>query len=378
MHRSYEMTRNWLLESGISVSNSSDQNHGGVHSFFDEKKNEFAFLYPEITGYFISTMRFLYEHEKNEKFVKLAKASSNWLIQLYEKHGGIIQGISRQGVPQKLAYSFDTGICSKGLLDCFAITKEEKFLEYAKKLNQWILNETIENNGFVKPTKNLQTNEFEEDTNVWYKRSGCLHIKLTIPLLQQYMITKNESLLETATKIADSIPAYQNDDGSIFLHTDSKIINLHTMCYALEGLIHTYMITRNEDYISRCKKAITWCDQQVQDDGSIDLWFNSKHHSKSSYPIAQLIRLKILVAKLDGSSLDETVRRLESFLLSLQAQNDDTKINGGFYEEFNKSVFGWKKTLKVNSWASMFSLQALYWLENFSNIDLNDEYELLF
>ncbi len=378
MHRSYEMTRNWLLESGISVSNSSDQNHGGVHSFFDEKKNEFAFLYPEITGYFISTMRFLYEHEKNEKFVKLAKASSNWLIQLYEKHGGIIQGISRQGVPQKLAYSFDTGICSKGLLDCFAITKEEKFLEYAKKLNQWILNETIENNGFVKPTKNLQTNEFEEDTNVWYKRSGCLHIKLTIPLLQQYMITKNESLLETATKIADSIPAYQNDDGSIFLHTDSKIINLHTMCYALEGLIHTYMITRNEDYISRCKKAITWCDQQVQDDGSIDLWFNSKHHSKSSYPIAQLIRLKILVAKLDGSSLDETVRRLESFLLSLQAQNDDTKINGGFYEEFNKSVFGWKKTLKVNSWASMFSLQALYWLENFSSIDLNDEYELLF
>ena len=378
MHRSYEMTRNWLLESGISVSNSSDQNHGGVHSFFDEKKNEFAFLYPEITGYFISTMRFLYEHEKNEKFVKLAKASSNWLIQLYEKHGGIIQGISRQGVPQKLAYSFDTGICSKGLVDCFAITKEEKFLEYAKKLNQWILNETIENNGFVKPTKNLQTNEFEEDTNVWYKRSGCLHIKLTIPLIQQYMITKNESLLETATKIADSISAYQNDDGSIFLHTDSKIINLHTMCYALEGLIHTYMITRNEDYISRCKKAITWCDQQVQDDGSIDLWFNSKHHSKSSYPIAQLIRLKILVAKLDGSSLDETVRRLESFLLSLQAQNDDTKINGGFYEEFNKSVFGWKKTLKVYSWASMFSLQALYWLENFSSIDLNDEYELLF
>jgi len=378
MDPSYEMTRNWLLESGICVSNSSDQNHGGVHSFFDEKKNEFAFLYPEITGYFISTMRFLYEHEKNEKFVKLAKASSNWLIQLYEKHGGIIQGISRQGVPQKLAYSFDTGICSKGLLDCFAITKEEKFLEYAKKLNQWILNETIENNGFVKPTKNLQTNEFEEDTNVWYKRYGCLHIKLTIPLLQQYMITKNESLLETATKIADSISAYQNDDGSIFLHTDSKIINLHTMCYALEGLIHTYMITRNEDYISRCKKAITWCDQQVQDDGSIDLWFNSKHHSKSSYPIAQLIRLKILVAKLDGSSLDETVRRLESFLLSLQAQNDDTKINGGFYEEFNKSVFGWKKTLKVNSWASMFSLQALYWLENFSSIDLNDEYELLF
>ena len=62
----------------------------------------------------------------------------------------------------------------------------------------------------------------------------------------------------------------------------------------------------------------------------------------------------------------------------IEEHNNDKKINGGFYEEFHKSVFGWKKTLKVNSWASMFSLQALYWLENFSTIDLNEEYELLY
>ena len=378
MDPSYEMTRNWLLKSGIFVSDSSDHNYGGVYSFFDEEKNEFAFLYPEITGYFISTMRFLYEHEKNEKFVKMAKASSNWLIRLYEEHGGIIQGISTNGIPQKYAYSFDTGICSKGLLDCFAITKEEKFLEYAKKLNQWILNETIESNGFVKPTKNLQTNRFEEDTKVWYKRSGCLHIKLVIPLLQQYQITKNESLLNMAKKIADSILSYQNNDGSILLHADNKIINLHTMCYALEGLIHTYMITKNENYISKCRQAITWCDQKIQDDGSIDLWSNSKYHSKSSYPIAQLIRLKVLLAKLDGVNLNENTQKLKSFLLSLQAQNTDQKVNGGFYEEFSKSTFGWKKTLRVNSWSSMFSLQALYWLDNFSNIEVKEEYELLF
>ena len=46
-------------------------------------------------------------------------------------------------------------------------------------------------------------------------------------------------------------------------------------------------------------------------------------------------------------------------------KNTDKSINGGFYEEFGKSIFGWKKTLKVNSWASMFSMQALFWLDNF-------------
>ena len=158
LQSSYELTKSWLINSGIFVSDVSDPNYGGVYSFFDEKKKEFSFLYPEITGYFISTMRFLYEHEKNEKFIELAKASSNWIIRLYEKYGGIIQGISTQGLPQKFIYSFDTGVCTKGLLDCFAITKEEKFLEYAKKLNQWILDETIQSSGLVNPVKNLETN----------------------------------------------------------------------------------------------------------------------------------------------------------------------------------------------------------------------------
>ena len=39
----------------------------GVNLKTINKKKEFSFLYPEITGYFISTMRFLYEHEKKKR-----------------------------------------------------------------------------------------------------------------------------------------------------------------------------------------------------------------------------------------------------------------------------------------------------------------------
>ena len=372
------MTKNWLLNSGIFVSESSDQNFGGVHSFYDEKNKQFAFLYPEITGYYASTMRFLYEHEKNEKYIDSAKASCNWLIDLYEKHGGIIQGISPDGITKKYVYSFDTGICSKGLLDCYLISKNKKFLEYAQKLNHWILFDTIENDGTVKPVKNLETNKFEIDDKIWYKKSGCLHIKLAIPLLQLYKITNDETSLNAAKKIANSIIHFQQSDGSIFLHKNSKVINLHTLLYALEGLIFAYDVTNDENYLNSCKKAVNWCQSQIQSDGSIDLWFNSKYHSKSSYPIAQLIRLKILLAKLEKRNLDHTISKLQSFLLSLQSQNIDKSVNGGFYEEFGKSIFGWKKTLKVNSWASMFSLQALFWFENFSEINFEKETELLF
>ena len=150
------------------------------------------------------------------------------------------------------------------------------------------------------------------------------------------------------------------------------------MLYALEGLIHAYSVTKDESYLNSCKKAVNWCENQIQSDGSIDLWFNSRYHSKSSYPIAQLIRLKILIAKLEHKNLDQTIEKLKPFLLSLQAQTIDNSMSGGCYEEFRKSIFGWKKTLKVNSWASMFSLQALFWLDNFSEIDFNKEVELLY
>jgi rhamnogalacturonyl hydrolase YesR len=372
------MTKNWLIDSGIFVSESSDPNFGGVHSFYDEKNKEFAFLYPEITGYYASTMRFLYEHEKNEKYVNFAKASCNWLINLYEKYDGIIQGISPQGIAKKYVYSFDTAICSKGLLDCYMISKDNKFLEYAQKLNNWILSDTIENDGIVKPVKNLETNKFEIDNKVWYKKPGCLHIKLTIPLLQLYKITNDEDSLNAAKKIANSITHFQQSDGSILLHKNNTVINLHTLLYALEGLVHAYNVTKDKNYLNSCKRAINWCEHQIQSDGSIDLWFNSRYHSKSSYPIAQLIRLKILIAKLEHKNLDQTIEKLQSFLLSLQAQNIDKHVNGGFYEEFGKSIFGWKKTLKVNSWASMFSMQALFWFEHFSEINFEKEIELLY
>ena len=379
MNSSFEQVKNWLINSKIFVSDSSNENYGAVHSFYDEQKNEFAFLYPEITGYYISSMRFLYEHEKNSKFIEYAKASSFWLLKIHEKYGGVIQGISPQGDVQKFVYSFDTGICVKGLLDCYNLTNDEKLLSYGKQLNQWIIDNTIDENGSVKPLLNLETSEFETDKNVWYKRPGCLHIKLAIPLLELYKITNDELLLNSAKKICNTISDFQNSDGSIVLHKGEKIINLHTLSYALEGLIYAYDVTKDKNYLSCVKNALNWCSKKIEKDGSIDLWFNSKYTSKSSYPIAQIIRLELLAAKIENSKPnDEYLEKLYSFLLSLQSSNNQSNANGGFYEEFYKSIFSWKKRYRVNSWASMFALQALYWYDNFDEMNIEHEIGLLY
>jgi len=198
-------------------------------------------------------------------------------------------------------------------------------------------------------------------------------------LLQLYEINKDKKLLESACNICDTYSIFQNHDRSFLLHQNEKVINLHTLCYALEGLLFAFSVTNQEKYLQSCNDAVRWSIKQIHDDGSIDLWFNSKHKSRAAYPISQLIRIMILLNKLDNRySYQKHIEKLISYLLSLQAENSSNVIDGGFYEEFYKSIFGWKKRLKINSWTSMFALQAFYWFDNQEKITYENAIRYLF
>ena len=372
MEDHYIRLKNWLLDSGLVVTD-DNQNSGGVHSFYDEKKKEYGFLYPEITGYFLSTLRFLYDLEPNNDLISRAKKSADWLVKIDDTQGGIIQGISDEKIKEKLVYSFDVGICIKGMLDYFEISSEEKYLDFAKKQADWLINEAINDDGTIKPLKNLLTDKFEEDNSVWYKQSGCLHIKTSIPFFQLYSITKEPKYLEKANLICKNFSRYANKDGSVSIHENSKIIHLHTLCYALEGLIHGYAVTSDKEFLIECMKSAKWCTQKIVEDGSINLWFNSKYQqAKTSYHVAQLIRILLLIDSINNNAENSTsIEKLYRFLITLQCNSDDKKSNGGFYEELFHSMFSWKKRQRINSWGSMFAIQAIYWKNNMEKINID-------
>jgi len=205
-----------------------------------------------------------------------------------------------------------------------------------------------------------------------------LHIKTAIPLLHLYEITKDQNLLGKAVKILDSFSQYKNADGSFKLHQNDEIINLHTLCYALEGLMFGYYLTKNDKYLKICSEAANWCIQQIEKDGSIKLWYNSKYKTKAAYSTAQLIRLMILLDKINNNNYKKYISKLYSFLISLQANSSNSEIDGGFYEELYKFGFSWKKRQRLNSWTSMFALQALHWYENYEQITFEKGIKNLF
>jgi len=369
----FENVKNWILNSGLVITNEQNENSGGVYSFFDNNNQKYGFLYSEITGYSVSAFCFLHQIENEEKYIKLAKTSSDWIIGLHEKFGGIIQGLDDENDSRKqFVYSFDTAICAKGLLDYYNLTQDERYLRFSKNLLKW-LEGAISEHGTILPYMELKSKEFKESDEVWYKKWGCLHIKTSIPFAQLYKITNEKYYLEYAQKICNTYTKFQNTDGSFSLHENSKTINLHTMAYALEGLFYVYNITKNEEYLQSVEKGLDWCANKIADDGSISLWFNSKYKSKAVYPIAQIIRLMILFDKFhDENKYLKNILKLRSFMVSLQANDNNVKINGGFYEEFYKSMFGWKKREKLNSWGSLFSMQALYWFDNYEKINFDE------
>lgn len=374
--KSYEKITNWLLTSGLCILKKDDPNAGGVYSFFDTQNQTFSFLYPEITGYNISVMKFLHTQENFNSYLDIAKLSGSWLMNIQDKYGVIIMGVGSDQKKSELAFSFDNGICAKGLLDLFEMTKDDKYKQYAKRLLEWISTNCIDDDGTIKPVMDLKSQKFVEDS-VWYMQKGCLHIKTAMPFLQYS--SYDSSFKKIGARICDNFINFQNLDGSFSIHESSKTINLHTHCYALEGLMYAYYSLNDARYLESCKKGLDWILHKINDDGSVDLWFNYKDKSKACYPIAQVIRLMILMDALEKQSkFKDAISHLVKFLLSLQASNPDPRINGGFHEEYYKSIFGWKKRDRINSWGTMFALQALIWFENYDILSFDDSITYLF
>lgn len=373
---SYDKVKNWLITSGLCILDKSDPNVGALHSFYDVKKREFGFLYPEITGYYISTMKFLYSQEKSGKYLETAKLSGTWLKNIIDKYGGIIMGVNSDKRKSELIFSFDSSICAKGFLDLYEITGDKKYLQYAKDLLDWLSTKCVNQDGTVKPVMERESQNFTE-TSMWYAQKGCFGIKLAMPFLQYPDDSQN--FKDLAKKICDTFKDFQNKDGSFAVHLGSSSVNLHSHCYAMEGLLYAYYILKDYNYLESCKKGLEWAISRIKEDGSIYLWTNFNYSSKACYPTAQLIRLLILVDSIEkNTKYNVAISRLTKFLLSLQAVANDSRIDGGFYEEFYKSFFTWKRRDKINSWGSMFALQALKWIEIRDSLSFAESIKLLF
>ncbi|MGK7914651.1 MAG: hypothetical protein AB4038_03775, partial [Prochloraceae cyanobacterium] len=184
----------------------------------------------------------------------------------------------------------------------------------------------------------------------WSKVFGASMLKTVIALDALTQETGDTTYLELGLEIAEEVVAKCFNNGYFRIFSDNDAVYCHAHCYALEGLLH--LQARGYTYTnvaSILKAGVEQLQTWQNDDGSLYNWYNSanKQQLKVTDATAQAIRIWLAV---DRQAYSKNIERGLNFLARCQSSE-----GGLYYHAGSKDV---------NSWASIFALQALDWYYN--------------
>jgi hypothetical protein len=354
------LAQNWILNSGIQLVNNS-KNKGGFCSWYDPEKKDYPYLYPEMTGYAITALLYLrnFYSDLDSLLENRAELASNWLItRATYKCGGVKQRHSCHENPHPkndVSYTFDAGMVLFGITNLYRVKKEAKYLNYAKKLGNFLLNMQKDDGSFY-AFLDLKTGLKIDSFAKWSTQSGAFHAKLALSLLNLYEITDDVLYRESARRICEYALLLQEDDGRFITNKIKKDTTLHPHCYAVEGLLFAGNRLGNNRYLDGGKRGVEWVFSGQKENGGIP---NMYYHKKGwgqferSDVLAQVLRLGSLVL---DRWYDEKLRKLITRLLSFQEMEGDLARKNGFCFGTDENGTNFNH---MNCWSTMFAMQAI-------------------
>ncbi len=337
-----ELTKNWLLNSGIQ---NLDNNKGSINSWYELKEKRYPYIYPETTGYAITTFLFMNKLKPEKKLTERAKLAADWLI----KRNSTNENNNNEKPEPYLFYAFDNGMVLTGLMNVYEETKEQKYLEGAKKIADMLIKMQKPNGEFY-AYHNKNTNKMVDSDEKWSTQSGSYHAKLAIGLLKLHGATKHGQYKEAAEKICNASLRMQQQNGRFISCRTKKSTHLHPHCYSAEGLLYAGKVLGKQEYMEAARKATQWVLNNLREDGGINCWYNEGEfkNCERSDTLAQTLRLAKLL-EMNHPKQEKLKQRLLSFM------DTETRQKGGFFFCIENN-----ETIKhLNSWCSMFALQTL-------------------
>ncbi|MBU1084221.1 MAG: glycoside hydrolase family 88 protein, partial [Candidatus Omnitrophica bacterium] len=363
------LAKNWILNSGIQ--NTDGKNQGGFNSWFDVGSGGYPYVYSEITGYGITTLLYL-KLFFDGQFLDRARYAADWLIKnAVSENGGVRTRDYQQDMYESEAYSFesgniytfDSGMVLYGMISLYRDCKDNKYLEISKKIASFLMNHMRKEDGFFYASYDPATKEKADSPWKWSTQSGSYHAKLALGFTDLYEVTGEEVYKDAALSLCGKAMDLQDPSGRFITSRADNSTHMHPHAYSAEGLLYTGIHFEEDDLIDSAERAVKWSLDSQNPDGGIP----KKHNGQDFINLyradilAQILRLGALLKSL--GRLDETysskLEKLRNSLLSFQYKENDRQ-KGGFYYGF---TLDGKKKEHINSWCSMFALQALIMYE---------------
>lgn len=360
------LARDWLLSSGIQ--NSSGERQGGFNSWYDFKEKAYSYVYSEITGYGITSLLYMEKKFNDNSCLDKAVSAADWLMKkALHPCGGVkardyyqtMEDSEHYSFDSENIYTFDNGMVLYGMVNLYKETGDKQYLDFSVRIGKFLTEEMMKEDGLFYAIYDAKNNEKDDIAWKWSSQSGSYHCKLTLGFTDLYEVTQNEVYKKAVFDISNASLSFQMDEGRFVTSRADGSTHLHPHSYSAEGLVYAGVYFGENSFINSALKAVKWALDNQAEDGGIPKKFNGKEFISyyRSDVLAQVLRLGTILyslGKLDESYVPKLRNLREKLILSQHIKNDSQ--DGGFI--YGTTLDG-KYRDHVNSWCTMFALQAL-------------------
>ncbi len=391
LNASIQLAMDWLSHPEMRNASQEDASRGGLNAGYNSKKQSYAFVYSEITGYGISTFLNMYKWTQDKVYLRYAQEAADYLLRIQApepgrpEFGAVPHGMTtRHPAMIKTYWSFDNAMILHGLCKFSSFTKEKRFARAASSAGDWLLSMQLEDGSFLS-RYDAKTCISRHQGALFYEDGGCLHVKNVLGLLSLAALSGDQKYLQSARRVCEWGLTLEDSEGIFWANPMKKYVFTHAHCYAVEGYLFAHRFFFDSTYLHVCERAADALIRLQNEDGSL-----YKRHRNRLSPMSTIRDL--LIPKKAADATGQAVRiwlilysitkkerygkaaeKGARFLLTMQdIYSKDPRLRGGFYYDCCR-IPG--KTIRSNimyTWCTQFGLSALH---SFSNLQKPNAYQ---
>ncbi len=309
--------------------------------------------YPETTGYIIPTFIDCGKYFNDEELIDRAIKMAEWEIDVQMENGAVIGGVINESEPTPSV--FCTGMVIFGLVRAFQETQNASFLNAAEKAASYLL--AVQNKDGV----------FIESKHYKYanKISTTYHTRVAWALIVLGKLINDENYIKSGIKNIEYRLKFQGKNGwfrdNCLYDPENPLV--HTVCYALRGILEAGFLLNDDRYITAVRVAADHILLKIDDEGYLGGRLNKNWQSSVKYCcLTGNAQLAIILLKLfqytNQNEYLTGARKLITFLKTSQnCTTSDYDIRGGIKGSYPfNGPYG---RFQILNWATKFFIDAM-------------------
>jgi hypothetical protein len=236
------------------------QDHGRDRGFSygASLDGDFQASYPETTGYIIATCLALADFYHDADFTQRAVEAGDWEIAVQLPCGAVQAGKYSSEDPQPKPAVFNTGMVLLGWAPLYSRTREKRYLEAGRRAADWLISVQEADGNWVRGHSPLAA-----------ERISIYNVKSAWGLCEFGITAGDGAAVQAAVRNARFALTHQRPNGwfADCCLTDGNKPLLHTIAYAMQGLLGIGLLTVKEEFVAGAARCADSLLRLMRDDG---------------------------------------------------------------------------------------------------------------